>query len=74
MTHPVGLTEIWRGPHPESVHLDDAVICDAGGGIVEAWGNPDEVVLPRASAKMIQALPLPLVASGAAGAAGAAGL
>lgn len=67
MTHPVPLAEVWRGPRPESVHLGHAVICDAGGDIVEAWGNPDEVVLPRSSAKMIQALPL--VASGAADAA-----
>ncbi|WP_104018734.1 asparaginase [Roseovarius nitratireducens] len=68
MTHPVPLAEVWRGPRPESVHLGHAVICDARGDIVEAWGNPDEVVLPRSSAKMIQALPL--VASGAADAAG----
>lgn len=68
MTHPVPLAEVWRGPRPESVHLGHAVICDARGEIVEAWGNPDEVVLPRSSAKMIQALPL--VASGAADAAG----
>ncbi|MGR3461857.1 MAG: asparaginase [Roseovarius sp.] len=68
MTLPVSLAEVWRGPRPESVHLGHAVICDAGGDIVEAWGNPDEVVLPRSSAKMIQALPL--VASGAADAAG----
>jgi L-asparaginase II len=65
MTQAVPLTEIWRGPRPESVHLGHAVICDASGGIVEAWGNAQEVVLPRSSAKMIQALPL--VASGAAG-------
>jgi L-asparaginase II len=64
MTQAVPLTEIWRGPRPESVHLGHAVICDASGGIVEAWGNPDEVVLPRSSAKMIQALPL--LTSGAA--------
>ena len=68
MTQPVPFAEIWRGPRPESVHLGHAVICDAGGDIVEAWGNPEEVVLPRSSAKMIQALPL--VASGAADAAG----
>jgi len=67
MPHPVPLAEIWRGPRPESVHLGHAVICDAGGGIVEAWGNPEEVVLPRSSAKMIQALPL--ITSGAADAA-----
>jgi L-asparaginase II len=68
MTQAVPLTEIWRGPRPESVHLGHAVICDASGGIVEAWGNPEEVVLPRSSAKMIQALPL--VTSGAADAHG----
>jgi L-asparaginase II len=68
MTNPIPLTEIWRGPHAESVHLGHAVICDAGGDIIEAWGNAGEVVLPRSSAKMIQALPL--VASGAADAAG----
>ena len=68
MTQPVPLTEIWRGPRPESVHLGHVVICDAGGGIVEAWGNPSEVILPRSSAKMIQALPL--VTSGAADAHG----
>jgi L-asparaginase II len=68
MTQAVPLTEIWRGPRPESVHLGHAVICDASGGIVEAWGNAQEVVLPRSSAKMIQALPL--VASGAADAHG----
>ncbi|MBE0453727.1 asparaginase [Roseovarius autotrophicus] len=68
MIQAVPLTEIWRGPRPESVHLGHAVICDASGGIVEAWGNTDEIILPRSSAKMIQALPL--VASGAADAHG----
>jgi L-asparaginase II len=64
MTQAVPLTEIWRGPRPESVHLGHAVICDASGGIKAAWGNPSEIVLARSSAKMIQALPL--IASGAA--------
>jgi L-asparaginase II len=64
MTQAVPLTEIWRGPRPESVHLGHAVICDASGDIKAAWGNPSEIVLARSSAKMIQALPL--VASGAA--------
>ena len=67
-TSPVPFTEIWRGPLAESVHLGHAVICDARGDIVEAWGDPDATVLPRSSAKMIQALPL--VESGAADAAG----
>lgn len=68
MTNPIPLTEIWRGPRPESVHLGHAVICDTSGSIVEAWGNPEEVVLPRSSAKMLQALPL--ITSGAAHAHG----
>lgn len=64
MTQPVPMTEIWRGPMAESVHLGHAVICDAGGEIVEAWGDPATTILPRSSSKMIQALPL--VTSGAA--------
>jgi L-asparaginase II len=59
---------VWRGPFAESLHLGHAVICDGGGQIVEAWGDPDAVVLPRSSSKMIQALPL--ITSGAAAAHG----
>jgi L-asparaginase II len=47
MTAPALLTEIWRGPILESLHHGHAVICDAGGDIVEAWGDPKAVVLPR---------------------------
>ena len=61
---PAPLAEIWRGPIPESLHSGHAVICDASGGILEAWGDPETVILPRSSAKMIQALPL--ITSGAA--------
>jgi len=64
MTAPAPFAEIWRGPFLESVHSGHAVICDATGQIVEAWGNPDATVLARSSSKMIQALPL--VRSGAA--------
>ncbi|WP_299608247.1 asparaginase [uncultured Tateyamaria sp.] len=70
MTHPahgaVTLTEIWRGPFLESAHQGHAVVCDATGQIVESWGEPGTVVLPRSSSKMIQALPL--IQSGAAAA------
>ena len=62
------LVEVWRGPILESRHWGHALICDAQGKIVQAWGNPDEVILPRSSAKMIQAQPL--VESGAADAFG----
>lgn len=68
MTQPVStavpMAEIWRGPFLESVHLGHAVICDGTGEIVQSWGNPETLVLPRSSAKMIQALPL--IESGAA--------
>lgn len=58
------LVEVWRGPILESAHSGHAVIWDAGGGIVRAWGDPAAVILPRSSCKMIQALPL--IESGAA--------
>jgi len=68
MTDPVTLVEVWRGPFLESTHRGHAVICDSSGDIVQAWGNPDRVILPRSSCKMVQALPL--IESGAAAAAG----
>ncbi|MBD3665066.1 asparaginase [Sulfitobacter aestuariivivens] len=68
MTKAAPFAEIWRGPFLESVHSGHAVICDETGQIVEAWGDPDLVILPRSSSKMIQALPL--VTSGAADKAG----
>jgi L-asparaginase II len=68
MTQPAPFAEIWRGAFLESVHYGHAVICDAGGDIVEAWGDPEKVILPRSSSKMIQGLPL--ITSGAADKAG----
>ncbi len=62
------LVEIWRGEFLESIHNGHAVVCDAAGNIVAAWGDPEQVILPRSSSKMLQALPL--VESGAAAAAG----
>ncbi len=62
------LVEIHRGTVVESVHAGHAVICDGTGQIVQAWGDPGAVVLPRSSSKMIQALPL--ITSGAASAFG----
>lgn len=62
------LCEIWRGDFLESVHRGHAVVCGEGGEILEAWGDPDKIVLPRSSAKMVQALPL--LESGAADKAG----
>jgi L-asparaginase II len=63
----VPLLEAWRGGLLENLHQGHAVICDAKG-VVAAWGNPQAVVFPRSSAKMIQALPL--IETGAAAARG----
>ncbi|SLN28859.1 L-asparaginase II [Pseudoruegeria aquimaris] len=68
MADPVEMVELWRGPFLESVHRGHAVVCDASGRIVAAWGDPEQLIFPRSSCKMIQALPL--VESGAAGAFG----
>lgn len=58
MSRAVKLAEVWRGDLLESVHLGHAVICNGEGEIVEAWGDPELVMYPRSSCKMIQALPL----------------
>lgn len=70
MTHYVAhpMVDLWRGGLLESQHLGHAVICDAKGDIVESWGNPAEIIFPRSSCKMVQALPL--MESGAFDAAG----
>lgn len=64
----VPVAEVWRGGLCESLHFGHAVVVDASGAVVGAWGNPGAVIYPRSSCKMIQALPL--VESGAADAAG----
>ncbi len=64
MTIPPILAEVWRGDRVESVHRGHAVIVDARGDVVEAWGDPGVVIYPRSSCKMVQALPL--IESGAA--------
>lgn len=61
------LIELWRGNLQEGVHRGHAVIHN-GHDIVSMWGDPDAVIYPRSSCKMVQALPL--VESGAADAAG----
>ena len=71
MTSPIRMAELWRGDILESYHDGHAVICDASGEIIEAWGDPEQVIYPRSSCKMLQALPL--LESGAAKAAGLTG-
>lgn len=58
MSRPVPMIELWRGGLLESTHTGHAVICDARGEVVEAWGDPKKVIFPRSSCKMLQALPL----------------
>ena len=58
MTEAHPMVEVWRGNVPELLHRGHAAVCDAGGGIVAAWGDPAAVILPRSSCKMLQALPL----------------
>jgi L-asparaginase II len=54
----VPMAGLWRGDRLESLHSGHAVICDASGAIMEQWGNPQAVIYPRSSCKMVQALPL----------------
>ena len=68
MNKAIPMVELWRGGLLESTHLGHAVLCDEKGQIVQAWGNPDRIIFPRSSCKMLQALPL--VESGAADAYG----
>ena len=68
MGKPIPMVELWRGGLLESTHLGHAVLVDDTGQIVQAWGDPERIICPRSSCKMIQALPL--VESGAADAFG----
>ena len=58
------LVEILRGDMVESSHYGHMAISDNKGNLLYSWGNPGEIIFPRSSCKMIQALPL--VESGSA--------
>ncbi len=58
MANPIDLVEVWRGDLLECVHQGHAVVCDDSGQIVQAWGDPEAIIYPRSSCKMVQALPL----------------
>ena len=66
-TAPV-MAELWRAGRRESIHRGHAVIVDAGGQVIEAWGDPSQLIYPRSSCKMLQGLPL--LETGAADALG----
>jgi L-asparaginase II len=58
VTQPAPLVEILRGHFIESCHAGHAVVANAAGEVLEYWGDPEEIILPRSSAKILQALPL----------------
>lgn len=58
------LVEAWRGALVESRHRGAAVVVDAQGRVVAAWGDIERSVYGRSAIKPLQALPL--VESGAA--------
>jgi L-asparaginase II len=60
----IPLVEVRRGGVTESLHHGVAVVADADGRLLHAWGDPDLVTFPRSSLKPFQALSL--VESGAA--------
>ncbi len=64
------LVTLTRGGFDESSHRGHVAIWQNDTGLVAGWGEPEAVILPRSSCKMIQALPL--VESGAAARAGLA--
>ncbi len=68
MSNAVDLVEVIRGPFAESVHRGHAVVVTPSGEVVAAWGDPEAVVLPRSSSKILQAMAM--VESGAAARAG----
>jgi len=53
-----------RGGVVESRHSVTAVLVDARGAVVAAWGDPERLTFPRSANKPLQALPL--IESGAA--------
>ncbi len=55
---PERLIEVYRGDLVESSHFGHVVISNSLGEILEYWGNPETIIYPRSSCKIIQALPL----------------
>jgi len=61
--------EVTRGGMVESSHLGTAIVVDAKGRVLHAWGDTDRLIYPRSAIKPLQAIPF--VESGAADACGA---
>lgn len=52
------LIEVRRGPMVESAHRGAAIVCDARGKTVAAWGDTTRPVYPRSAVKPLQAIAL----------------
>lgn len=52
------LVEARRGPLVESTHRGAAVVCDARGRVVAAWGDTARPIYPRSAVKPLQAIAL----------------
>lgn len=66
MTAAQRMIELWRGDLCESAHAGHAAVVSSDGTLIEGWGDPDTVIYPRSSCKMVQALPLVESGAGAA--------
>lgn len=49
------LAHVVRSEVLESVHRGHAVVLDSDGAVLQSWGNPDALVLPRSANKPLQA-------------------
>ena len=55
---PEKLVDVYRGDLVECSHYGHVVISNNLGEILAFWGNPETLIYPRSSCKIIQALPL----------------
>jgi L-asparaginase II len=58
LRNPLFDIEVTRGPLVESRHQVSAVVVDAQGAILAAWGDSERLTFPRSANKPLQALPL----------------
>jgi len=56
VTAPPVLVEVERSGLVESVHRGHAVVVDASGAVIRAWGEPGTVIYPRSAVKPLQAV------------------
>jgi len=63
-SNPPIIIEATRGAFVESTHAVDAIVADAGGSLISAYGDHELALFPRSAIKSLQALPM--MESGAA--------